>query len=160
MAAGATVTTALELVAFLTKRRLTALAIHRPMCRPRPTQHLGQRPPCYEQRDETSNDAQHLEPNLDIVARDTAIRELEAAWSNAAGAKQLETALTFYSPDAASFYPNVPVATSMEAIRKNWAEMLALPGVSAGWQVSRVEVAAPGTMGWAYEHIEFQRSSG
>jgi ketosteroid isomerase-like protein len=87
---------------------------------------------------------------VDLQAEETAIRNLEAAWSQTAGAKQLEDGLSYYADGAASFYPNVPVATNMEAIRKNWATMLALPSLSLGWKVSKVDVASSGDLAWAY----------
>ena len=94
-------------------------------------------------------------PAVDRQADEAAIRALEASWSAAAGAKQLDTVVSFYADDAASFNPNVPIATTKEAIRKNWADMLGLPSAAVTWQVAKVDVSTSGDMAYAHGTYQF-----
>lgn len=52
--------------------------------------------------------------------RERALRDLDAQWSAAAAAKDLEKTVSFYSEDAIVMPPNASAATSKEAIRKVW----------------------------------------
>jgi ketosteroid isomerase-like protein len=42
----------------------------------------------------------------------------------------------------------------MLAIRKNWSDMLALPDLSIGWQVTKVDVSPAGEMAYAHGTYE------
>jgi len=89
-------------------------------------------------------------PATDLKAEETAIRELEAAWSTAANAKQLETCLSFYADDGLSLHPGALPASTNEARRKIWIDMLALPALSIAWQVSKVDVSSSGDLAYVY----------
>ena len=86
---------------------------------------------------------------LDNRAADEAtIRGLDAQWSKAAGAHDLNGTISYYSDDAVLLPPNAPVANGKDAIRAVWAE-LAAPGVSIAWQASKVEVAKSGDLAYS-----------
>jgi ketosteroid isomerase-like protein len=82
----------------------------------------------------------------DTTAIEQALRDLDAQWSAAAGAKNLEKTVSFYSADAIVMPPNDPAATSSEAIRKGWQDLLASPGLVISWKTTKVEVAKSGDL--------------
>ena len=59
----------------------------------------------------------------------------------------LDATAAHYSDDASVPAPNAPIATNKQAIRAVWASML-VPGASVSWQVSKVEVARSGELGY------------
>jgi uncharacterized protein (TIGR02246 family) len=73
-------------------------------------------------------------------AIEKALRDLDAQWSAAAGAKDLDKTVSFYSDDAVVMPPNAPSATTKEAIRSAWKEMLTTPGAAISWKTTKVEV--------------------
>jgi ketosteroid isomerase-like protein len=82
----------------------------------------------------------------DNTAIEQALRDLDAQWSSAAGAKDLGKTVSFYSADAIVMPPNAPAATSSEAIRKVWQDLLASPGLVISWKTGKVEVAKSGDL--------------
>jgi uncharacterized protein (TIGR02246 family) len=74
------------------------------------------------------------------------LRDLDDQWSTAAGMKDLEKTVSFYSEDAIVMPPNAPAATTKEAIRKVWQDLLASPGLVMRWKTTKVEVAKPGDL--------------
>jgi uncharacterized protein (TIGR02246 family) len=81
------------------------------------------------------------QPPADTRAADeTAIRELDAQWSKAAMARDLDGTVSYYSDDASLLAPNAPIASDKQAIRAAWASLL-VPGASVSWQANKVEVA-------------------
>jgi uncharacterized protein (TIGR02246 family) len=77
-----------------------------------------------------------------------ALRDLDAQWSAAAGAKDLDKTVSFYSDDAIVMPPNAPSATTKEAIRSAWKEMLTTPGAAISWKATKVEVAKSGDLAY------------
>ena len=75
-----------------------------------------------------------------------ALRDLDAQWSAAAGAKDLDKTVSYYSEDAIVMAPNAPGATTKEAIRSAWKEMLTTPGAAISWKATKVEVAKSGDL--------------
>jgi ketosteroid isomerase-like protein len=69
------------------------------------------------------------------------LRDLDDQWSTAAGMKDLEKTVSFYSEDAIVMPPNAPADTTKEAIRKGWQDLLASPGLVIRWKTMKVEVA-------------------
>jgi ketosteroid isomerase-like protein len=69
------------------------------------------------------------------------LRDLDDQWSATAGAKDLEKTVSFYSEDAIVMPPNASAATTREAIRKVWQDLLASPGLVISWKTTKVEVA-------------------
>jgi uncharacterized protein (TIGR02246 family) len=76
------------------------------------------------------------------------LRDLDAQWSAAAGAKDLEKTISFYSQDAIVLPTNAPAATTKEAIRNTWKELLASPGLAISWKTTKVEVAKSGDIAY------------
>jgi uncharacterized protein (TIGR02246 family) len=78
-----------------------------------------------------------------------AIRDLDAQWSAAAGAKDVDKVVSYYADDAVVFPPNAPSAATTEAIRTAWREMLTTPGAAISWKATKVEVAKSGDMAYS-----------
>ena len=76
------------------------------------------------------------------------LRDTDAAWSKAAASKDLDKTLSYYSDDATVLPPNTSAATTKEAIRKIWQDMLASPGLVISWKATKVEVAKSGDLGF------------
>ena len=77
-----------------------------------------------------------------------ALRDLDAQWSAAAGAKDLDKTVSNYSNDAIVMPPNAAIATTKEAIRKVWQDLLVSPGLAISWKATKVEVAKSGDIGF------------
>ena len=77
-----------------------------------------------------------------------ALRDADAAWSKAAGSKDLDKTVSYYSADATVLPPNASAATTKEAIKKIWRDMLANPGLVISWKATKVEVAKSGDLGF------------
>jgi len=65
----------------------------------------------------------------DTQAVEQTLRDLDAQWSAAAGTKDVEKTVSFYSNDAIVMPPNAPADTTKETIRKGWQDLLATPGL-------------------------------
>ena len=76
------------------------------------------------------------------------LRDLDAQWSKAAAAKDLEQTVAYYSEDAIVLPPNAASAATREAVRNIWKDMLASPGLVINWKPSRVEFAKSGEIAW------------
>jgi ketosteroid isomerase-like protein len=77
-----------------------------------------------------------------------ALRDLDAQWSNAAAAKDLERTIAFYSDDAIVFPPNATRAATKETVRDVWKDFLAAPGLVINWKPSKVKLGHNGAMAW------------
>ncbi len=75
------------------------------------------------------------------------LRDLDDQWSKAAGAKDLEKTVSFYSDDAIVLPPNAPAITSKGGLREMWKGFLDSVA-SISWKVTRVEVAKSGDMAY------------
>ena len=74
-----------------------------------------------------------------------AVRDADAAWSKAAGAKDLDKTVSFYADDAIVLPPNEAAVTTKEGIRNLWTGFV--DGVTdINWKASRVEMAKSGDM--------------
>src|SRR5207247_2930889 len=85
-----------------------------------------------------------------VTAADTKIeqtlRDLDAQWSAAAGAKDLDKTVSFYSDDAIVMPPNASAARTKEAIRKLWQDLIASPGFVISWKATKIELAKSGDL--------------
>jgi ketosteroid isomerase-like protein len=82
------------------------------------------------------------------------LRDLDAQWSKAAAAKDVEQTIAYYSDEATVFPPNAIKAATKEAIRNIWKDLLASPGLVITWKPSSVQLAKSGELAWvsgAYE---------
>lgn len=75
------------------------------------------------------------------AAAELHIRGLDALWSKTAGTKDLDKTVSFYADDAVVMPPNGPSATTKEAVRKAWKDLLDLPGMAISWKTTKVAVA-------------------
>ena len=73
-----------------------------------------------------------------------ALRDSDDAWSKAAARKDLEKTIAYYSNDAIVLPPNAPIATTKDAIKKLWGDLLASPGLVISWKATKVEVGEIG----------------
>jgi len=74
------------------------------------------------------------------------LRDLDAQWSAAAGAKDVDKTVSYYAADAIVMPPNASAARTKETIRKVWQDLLASPGLSISWKATKVEVAKSGDL--------------
>lgn len=84
----------------------------------------------------------------DTNAIEKALRDLDGQWSAAAGAKDLDKTISYYAEDAMVLPPNSSSATTREAIRNTWKDLLASPGVAISWKATKVEVAKSGDVAY------------
>ena len=82
-------------------------------------------------------------------AIEQALRDLDAQWSAAAAAKDVDKTVSFYSDDAIVMPANAPIATTKAAIRNLWSSLLTSPGVNMNWKTTKVEVSRSGDMAYA-----------
>jgi uncharacterized protein (TIGR02246 family) len=78
-----------------------------------------------------------------------AIRDLDVQWAKAVEAKDLDKSVSYYSDDAIVLPPNAAIATTKEAIRNIWKDLLASPGLVFRWKTTKVEVAKSGDMAYS-----------
>lgn len=90
----------------------------------------------------SSEDASSVQP------AERTLRDLDAQWSKAAAAKDIEQTIAYYSDEAIVLPPNAASAATKETIRNAWKDMLASPGFVITWQPTRVQLAKSGEMGW------------
>jgi len=81
------------------------------------------------------------------AADESALKDLDAQWSKAAAAKDVESTVSYYADDAVLMPPNAPIATGV-AIRDFWKSMIASPGFAGGWKATKAEVARSGDLAY------------
>lgn len=69
------------------------------------------------------------------------IRELDAAWSQAADRKDAAKCASFYSETGSVLPANGPIATGRGKIQATWAGMMATPGYSLTFAPTKIEVS-------------------
>jgi uncharacterized protein (TIGR02246 family) len=77
-----------------------------------------------------------------------ALRDLDAKWSAAAAAKDVDKTVSYYADDAIVLPANATIATTRDAIRKVWMDLFSSPGAAVSWKTTKVEVAHSGDMGY------------
>jgi ketosteroid isomerase-like protein len=65
---------------------------------------------------------------------------LDADWSKAAVAKNVDRMVSFYADDAVAYPPNEPAAVGRVAVRKVWATALNTPGYQVSWKTTSAGV--------------------
>jgi len=78
-------------------------------------------------------------------ADDKSVRDADAAWSKAAGAKDLDKTVSFYADDAIVLPPNEAVVTSKDGIRNLWKGFIDTV-TDISWKATHVEMAKSGDM--------------
>ena len=76
------------------------------------------------------------------------LRDLDAQWSKAAAAKDLEQTVAYYSEQAIVLPPNATRAATRETIRNLWKDLLATPGLGITWEPTNVKLSSSGEMAW------------
>jgi len=76
------------------------------------------------------------------------IRDLDTQWSKAAAAKDVDKTVSYYSDDTVVLPANAPIATTKEAVRKIWQDLLTSPGAAVSWTTTKVNVARSGEMAY------------
>jgi len=89
-----------------------------------------------------SENASNIQPTERIL------RDLDAEWSKAAAAKNLERTVAYYSEDAIVLPPNATGAATKETIRNVWKDFLATPGLVITWKPVKVKFGSSGDMAW------------
>ncbi|HXO05161.1 MAG TPA: SgcJ/EcaC family oxidoreductase [Candidatus Sulfotelmatobacter sp.] len=84
------------------------------------------------------------------AADEAAIRAASTAWSQAAQAKDLDKAVSFYADDAIEFVDKGPLAKGKENIRESWKKLLALPGPGLSFAPTAIAIAKSGDMAYEY----------
>lgn len=84
----------------------------------------------------------------DTRTAEATLRKLDDEWSKAAGAKDIEKTVSFYSDDAIVLVPNSPLLKTKEQIRTLWTGMFSIPGFSGGWKPEKVEIARSGDLAY------------
>ena len=74
-----------------------------------------------------------------------AVRDADAQWSKAAGAKDLDKTVSFYADDAVVLAPNQAAVTTKDGIRSLWKGLIDSV-TSVSWTATRVEMAKSGDM--------------
>ena len=95
------------------------------------------------------------------AADEATLRNLDAEWSKAAAAKDLEKTASYYTDDALILPPNMPAIQGKQQARAMWQGMFSVPGFGGGWKATKVEVARSGDLGYvtgAYELSETDAS--
>ena len=77
-----------------------------------------------------------------------ALRDLDAQWSKAAEAKDVDKTVSYYAESAVVMPPNASAAMTKESIRSAWKEMLTTPGAAISWKATKVEVAKAGDLAY------------
>ena len=78
-----------------------------------------------------------------------AIKQTEAAWAKAAGSKDLDQWLAYYSDDGSVLLPNAPAITGKDNLRAALQPMVADPNFALSFQSTRVDVARSGELGYS-----------
>ena len=90
-------------------------------------------------------------------ADEATLKNLDAEWSKAAGAKDVDKTASYYSDDVLVLPPNMAAIQGKQQARAMWQGMFSVPGFGGGWKVSKVEVARSGDLAYvtgAYELSE------
>jgi len=89
------------------------------------------------------------------AADEAALKKLDEEWSKAAGSRDVEKTISYYSDDAVVMPPNIPTLTGKEPIRTLWKSILESPSFSGGWNATKVEVARSGDLAYVNGNYEF-----
>lgn len=82
------------------------------------------------------------------AADESAIKNLDAQWSQAAASNDVHAAVSYYADNASVLPPNAAIADSGPAIQAVWDSLLG-PGNSVSWQPTKVQVSRSGDLAYA-----------
>jgi len=101
-------------------------------------------------------------PKVDIAKETEMLRELEDQWSAAVTKKDIETNLSFISPDAYFMDPNIPAYQGPEAFRKAltvWFDDKNLLFDTYRYEIDNIEVSASGDLAYVRGHSEITKNT-
>jgi len=130
------------------------------LLRPKPAVQFSPSEPVSISQQSTAGPTSESASNIQPVER--ILRDLDAQWSKAAAAKDLEQTIAYYSDDAIVLPPNARSAATKEAIRNFWKDLLTRSGLVITWEPARVQLGKSGEMAWvsgAYE-LSMNNTSG
>ena len=81
-------------------------------------------------------------------AEEATLRSLDAEWSKAAGAKDVDKTASHYADDALILPPNMASIQGKQGARAMWQGMFSVAGFGGGWKASKVEVAQSGDLAY------------
>lgn len=87
-------------------------------------------------------------PRVDVASEESAIRELDRQWAQAAARRDTAAFVGFYAEDATLVMPNAPPAAGLAAIRSAVAGMLALPNLNLSFEPTSISVARSGDLAY------------
>ena len=80
---------------------------------------------------------------------EAAIRKADSTWSTVAEARNVDGHLSYFTDDAIVMAPNEPMRVGRDSIRVMMTQMFSSPGFAIKWQVTKVEVAGSGDLGYS-----------
>jgi ketosteroid isomerase-like protein len=90
------------------------------------------------------------QPRVDQGAAVRALLERDRAWASAAGARNVDTILAYWTPDARVLLPGRPAYVGTAAIRQMVTGSLATPGFAITWAPDSAIVAGSGDLAYTY----------
>ena len=87
-------------------------------------------------------------PAPDLEAERRAILAADSAWVAAAGRRDLEEALSYWTDDATLLPPDMPAIKGKAAIREYVTAAFAIPGFNISWQSDELTVAGNGELAY------------
>jgi uncharacterized protein (TIGR02246 family) len=81
------------------------------------------------------------------AADESAVKDQDAQWAKTAASRDLDATVSYYTDDASLLSPNAPIATSKQAIRAVWADLLS-PDINVTWEVTKAEAAQSGDLAY------------
>jgi len=86
---------------------------------------------------------------------EVAIRALDAEWSKAAKAHDIDRVITFYARDGSVVWPGQPVATGHRAIRASWNKAMS-PDLYLEFKPTHIEIASGRDMASDFGAVYFK----
>jgi len=116
------------------------------LLQPKRAARFSQTEPVSISQPSTAGSSSETASNIQPVER--ILRDLDAQWSKAAAAKDLEQTVAYYSEQAIVLPPNATRAARRETIRNLWKDLLATPGLVITWEPTNVKLSTSGEMAW------------
>ena len=88
------------------------------------------------------------------AADEQAIRDADAVTIKATAEKDLDKAMRAWADDGVSMEPGKPILVGKDAVRKEWQEFMAQPGLSLTWTTTQIVVAKSGDIAYQYGPYE------
>lgn len=101
-------------------------------------------------------------PKVDIAIEAEALRKLEDQWSEAVKMKDIETNLSFISPDAYFMDPNVPAYRGQEAFKKAltaWFDDKNLLFNTYQYEIDDIEISSSGDLAYIRCHSQISKQT-